>query len=576
MLAQCDGATIAPTLQREGRETISLSHRGTKADLNISVPLPTHELHGRVDATSLDLLMIGAYAFGIDQQVPKHYEADVHGDKWRRDIVLCLPVHRPELWSSREVVGALAAILGFATDDAWSLHFTQVHDEPSPNAYLEIAAWEAMDTPDQVVLLSGGLDSACALIEQHTKYGRRPLVVSHSPAFHLTARQDHVRDYIAQHFRSWGFPQIPVAIHRSDGTDPVDYTMRSRAFLFAAMGSMMAVNVGVRDVVLADNGVVSLNLPIGPQIIGAHASRSTHPRFIRLFNALTRVVFGDRAPVVQNPLWARTRAEVLEILKDSSSESLITETISCSHVQGLTSEQPQCGVCSQCIDRRMGTEAAGLQQFDPPEKYKTNVFVDSLPNRRERTTAIAYVRRAHALTDAPPEQMVRDFPELFDALPPAGSDQADVARDLTSMLGRHGREVTAVVRQQLHAYSDRYLRAKLPSDSLIVLLGGRGQSAPLAQGSVADGHRPAGRGFGLLLDCWMTCGGLDELRGAAEGYDAIAGYLAKHAIEGVTAVPRERFSAARSYGRKIRREQQRCGWHRHPESVPADLVELPS
>jgi 7-cyano-7-deazaguanine synthase in queuosine biosynthesis len=575
VVALCDGAPL-PDPEAAGRDVLTIGHRGDAADLNLSIPVPVAPLHGQVDPLTSDLLFIAAYALGVDQQIVRHYETDVHGDRWRRDLLLCLPVSAPSVWSSTSVYERLVAALNYATDDEWSFRFTQSSSEVHPHFFLDVPVEPVMGNPDQVVLLSGGLDSACALIEQHASEGRSPLIVSHSPAFHLTARQGHVRDFLMAKFRGWKFPQIPMAVHRADGSDPADYAMRSRSFLFASMGTLAAVNLGLRDVILADNGVVSLNLPISPQITGAHASRSTHPRFIRLFNELLQSVFHRRGPAIQNTLWNRTRAETLEILKEHGCERLIPETISCSHVQGLSGERPQCGVCSQCIDRRMGTEAAGLQEFDPPERYRMNVFTDGLRDWKARAMALSYVRRAHMFLDATPEMIIREFPELIDALPPSGQSQADIARELTALLQRHGREVDEVVKSQLRRYSDQYVRAKLPEESLIVLLGA-GRSLE-SQGALPEpepaqkGHRPGGRGFGLLLDCWTTCSDLEGRFGSAHAaYRKIERYLKKHPMPDVKPVPLERFPAARSYGRG-RRVNGQCAWHRHKEPVPSELL----
>ena len=61
----------------------------------------------------------------------------------------------------------------------------------------------------------------------------------------------------------------------------------------------MAATIGVPDVVLADNGYVSVGIPINGSVIGSTASRSTHPKFIWLFNRLlAEVLPGVR---IRNP-----------------------------------------------------------------------------------------------------------------------------------------------------------------------------------------------------------------------------------------------------------------------------------
>jgi hypothetical protein len=48
--------------------------------------------------------------------------------------------------------------------------------------------------------------------------------------------------------------------------------------LFAALGTGIARALGLSRVVLADQGIVSLNLLVKDQEIGAIAHRSTHPK----------------------------------------------------------------------------------------------------------------------------------------------------------------------------------------------------------------------------------------------------------------------------------------------------------
>ena len=114
--------------------------------------------------------------------------------------------------------------------------------------------------------------------------GKKPLLVSHSPAFNIESHQRKLASAVRDRFQQiWSFPLIRVGIHRT-GSDPSDYSQRTRSFLFASFSSAVANLVGLADVFLADNGVVSLNLPVNGQLVGAKASRSTHPKFLKLFN----------------------------------------------------------------------------------------------------------------------------------------------------------------------------------------------------------------------------------------------------------------------------------------------------
>jgi hypothetical protein len=65
-----------------------------------------------------------------------------------------------------------------------------------------------------------------------------------------------------------------------------EYTQRSRSFLYAALGATVAAMVGRDRIRFYENGVVSLNLPVSAQAIGARATRTTHPRVLNGFAEL--------------------------------------------------------------------------------------------------------------------------------------------------------------------------------------------------------------------------------------------------------------------------------------------------
>jgi hypothetical protein len=60
----------------------------------------------------------------------------------------------------------------------------------------------------------------------------------------------------------------------------------------------------------------------------------------------------------------------------------------------MTVAQTHCGVCSQCVDRRFGVLAAGLEAHDPDTLYKLDLLMDPLPPGEARTMVEAFVRTA--------------------------------------------------------------------------------------------------------------------------------------------------------------------------------------
>jgi hypothetical protein len=267
----------------------------------------------------------------------------------------------------------------------------------------------------------------------------------------------------------WHFPYLSFATHRKSAHDPKDYSQRTRSFLHASLGAVIANGLHIDTVGLADNGVISLNLPINDQLLGSRASRSTHPKFLSLFTELAALIFTSQISV-ENPLWSRTRVETLEVLKSANLRHLIEAARSCSHTRALTALQPHCGTCSQCIDRRFATARAGLEEYDPGERYRLDILRQDLPAGDARTMVLSYVRFAQRISEMDGEEMFRHFPQLWDAIEPQDSNQRVFAEALTSMMRRHGQGVVAVLQQRIEQHSGELALGRLPQFSLLRVL----------------------------------------------------------------------------------------------------------
>src|SRR5262249_12232876 len=127
-----------------------------------------------------------------------------------------------------------------------------------------------------------------------------------------------------------------------------DFNQRTRSFLFAAVASVVARMFGLSRVRFYENGPISLNLPVSPQVIGGRASRTTHPRVLKGFEKLLKELF-KQSFRVQNPFLWETKKEVLAGIRDAGCSRMCALTSSCTHTWGQTNEHSHCGRCSQCL-----------------------------------------------------------------------------------------------------------------------------------------------------------------------------------------------------------------------------------
>lgn len=468
VLLPCDHAPVPPELETQAwdrRQPLTAS--GDAAEINLQIESLFGKVFGEIDGRAADLIRIATFCYVADQFVTRGGQADVHREHWRRHLTLCIGVTDPAFWSSPAVTTALTSALAFATDDEWSFAFSQAPARIGISQLsLDLDNHVLLGQPDVVLLFSGGTDSLCALVDAMAQ-GKRPLVVSHTPATHIAARIGDLLDTVREHVTpGWQVPQLTFAIHRRD-KEPESRSQRTRAFLYAALGAATALQLGLTEVTLADNGYVSVNPAISGQIVGAIASHGTHPTFLRLVNVLLGQ-FGDASPQVYNSLADLTRAEAFRRLKDQQAADLLAKTHTCGKSLRKTAH-PHCGVCSQCVDRRFAFLASGLAALDQTTRYETDIFVDSLPRGEARLVALSYVRFAQESQMLSDEQLV----ELhLDLLAQAVDGKAGAARQMlhtARLLRRHADEVITGMQLKIAELSAALATRSLPEDGLLPL-----------------------------------------------------------------------------------------------------------
>lgn len=437
-LVLCDGARPSRAVDDEWQQ-LQLRSDG-RDGLNIRVPSLADRMQGQVPPEAVDLLRIAAFVHWADEMVTRPADTDVHGEKWPRHFRLVTPVRRPELWSRPDVMSALVEALRYGTDDHWEFEFEQA--EEYGQRHMFAADPVVAGNPTCVLLFSGGMDSLCAAVQEHIS-GRRPLLISHAPSQKHWGRQQDLAAALSKGFnKEWEFPQWPVEINKV-GVAERERTQRSRGFLYSAIGAAVAAGFGLEDVVVADNGWVSVGLPVSGQALGAKMSRTTHPRFQYLFNRLLSIVVpGVRA---RNPLLFQTRSEALRILEERGLQPLLAKTHSCAADGRLPSAESHCGTCSQCIDRRIAVSACRLQAWDV--KYRVNPFLDDL-EPSALMLAESQVRLMRHLMSLDEDRLVEMFGEVVDCATHEESGTPENIRRIACMLIRQAHTMSTVLSEE--------------------------------------------------------------------------------------------------------------------------------
>ena len=156
-------------------------------------------------------------------------------------------------------------------------------------------------------------------------------------------------------------------------------TQRARSILFLSLAALVAnTSSKTASIVIPENGLISLNLPLTPARGGSHSTKTTHPKFISSLNTIFKKVGIQN--MIENPYRFLTKGEMLT--KVNSNKFVlenINSTLSCSKPgfyqqwTGKSDEdvKKQCGHCVPCIIRRSSLYSNGLDNADD---YVKNVF----------------------------------------------------------------------------------------------------------------------------------------------------------------------------------------------------------
>jgi 7-cyano-7-deazaguanine synthase in queuosine biosynthesis len=464
----CD-TSIMPPLEPDliWDKQINLNRVGRHANLNLRIDNITNPILSDFAPIANDLVQIASYIYGGDQFISRGGPADVYGHKWQRHLHYVIPVSDPSFWGRPEIYEPLIETLNFLTGDIYNFTFVLAIPELRQLTFNSPEMCISSDGADSIVLFSGGSDSLCALIEQVVDNGRKPILVSHRSAPFLNSRQKNLTKILRSRIQSWSFPHISVWVHLQD-EEAKEYTQRSRSFLYASLATVVAYQTGINNIILSDNGIVSLNIRKNGQLIGTYASRTTHPKFLYSFQKLIQVIF-QKDITIKNTLAFRTRAETLDILKKHSCSDLLQETVSCAHSR-QPNATPHCGVCSQCVDRRFGSIAADLEEHDLPERYDVDIFTDELKEGLDRTQVESYVRFARKIEELSDDGLFNEFPELFDCIIPSDVEQGNVAEKYIDLLRRHAKEVRFVTERKMKEHFPKFYEANLPDSCLLRLI----------------------------------------------------------------------------------------------------------
>jgi 7-cyano-7-deazaguanine synthase in queuosine biosynthesis len=377
-----------------------------------------------------------------------------------------IPVRKPGFWSQPKVRDALVETLDFLSEDSYNFCFIKLQKSPSVDDYFEFSDEDVAFDAEEVLLFSGGLDSLGGVVKEVFLDRKQVALVSHRSAPKIAPKQKDLHTDVCNRCADNPKPKhIPVWIQKH-GWEAMDNSQRTRSFLYASLAAVVAHMFGRDRIRFYENGVTSLNLSIAEQIIGARATRTTHPRSIAGFHKQLSLL-SDGSFQVETPFMWKTKTDVLELIKDAGLADLMKYAVSCSHVWAMTKLHTHCGCCSQCIDRHLAVFASDCVEHDPDEMYKTDVFAGQRSEKKQdNVLAESYVRSMRECADLTEVQFFSRYGELSRAISYISGTSDDVAEKVFQLYVRNGQQVRKAIANALRHYADNLARKKPPDRSL--------------------------------------------------------------------------------------------------------------
>lgn len=459
---------------------LSLWHPGRNVHLCIEDVL--RGLYGDVPAVFRDLIDIATYVYAADQAISRGSGTDQGcGASWQRQLFFRFPVRCPARWRTADVTAELVRTLSFLTEDEYDFQFEPLVQEPPFQSYFTLGEDLAAGEVEEVVLFSGGIDSLGGAVQEAVVDRRPVLLVHHRSTPKLAPRHRELVRLLRQKAGRRPPWHAAVRINKAESLGR-EFTQRSRSFLFLALTAGLAVMAGRNRVRFYENGVVSINLPPSAQVVGARASRTTHPRVLCGYQNLLSLLRGEPF-TVENPFRSKTKADVVELIAQAGCAELIRWSTSCSHTRQVTTEHSHCGVCSQCIDRRFAVLAAGQSAADPAQGYRLDLVTGPRDQGHPRTMLAVYLETANQLGRMGLGTFFSRYGEATRVLYHIEGSCDAAAAEVYRLYRRHAGQVNGVVEQAIAAHVRALRERTLPESCLIRLVtdsGGGEVSATLS------------------------------------------------------------------------------------------------
>ena len=396
----CNGVSPSVCKKRNCKK-IELEYRNNgKADRNVTIELnPFIRSVWFIPERIRDLVEICSYVFCADRYFRRGDANSLEYHSWSRNFEYFIKVRDFEFWNDKEIRDNLSEILLWITGDRkYDFNFFPGHETGKSGLFDDEKYRNNKKGKVRVALFSGGLDSLSGAINLLEKYDEPVWMVSHRSGNPSTERtQKKLIDALNQKYLNRiNYTVFKCHLHKSRAPEE---TQRTRAILYLSIAFATAFSLNQNSLYVFENGLTGINFYKRGAMINARASRTAHPKTIRMMESLLSKISGNKF-TIESPFAFKTKTDIIELIKDFDKLDLINSSVSCSRTYQKLGNATHCGKCSQCIDRRFAVYAAEADSKDEGGIYSFDFLNEKIDNGELRTQIIDYLRQAQDFYDS--------------------------------------------------------------------------------------------------------------------------------------------------------------------------------
>lgn len=264
-----------------------------------------------------------------------------------RNLEVIVPVTNVQIWTRQKEL--LERIGNFLSGDKWNIEFIKCNSK-LPKFYIK--SFIKPPVFDNVTLLSGGLDSFCgSYVNVDNKL--KSLYCGYKINKFETKGLNEIHNIIIKYKgASKRFKTLKVKKE--------ERTQRTRSFLFFALACATASMYNINEILLYENGVLSLN----PELDSRKTTKTTHPKTLYLVNQLLNNLNLNMR--IKHPFLFKTKGQMINELSDEFKNNIkFTNTCGIArHNRKIKIKSEHCGFCIPCILRKISMSAYGNEKYD--------------------------------------------------------------------------------------------------------------------------------------------------------------------------------------------------------------------